>query len=325
MAWAEGSGVNRKMIADGVMERVRIATRGSALALRQANMIAADLRASLPGLAVELVTISTTGDRNRADAISTLGDGVFVRSVEVALLDGRAEIAVHSAKDIPTSETDEPERLVLAAFPTRADPRDVLISGIGADFASLPPDARLGTGSPRRAAVAKHLRGDLEVTLIRGNVDTRLRKLGEGEYDAIVLAAAGLARLNLLDRVSEYLDPAVWIPAPGQGILAVQCLRGSPIEQLLAPLDDASARAAITAERAVLRTLGTGCRTPVGAYAMVEGSRLWLRGMLLSPDGSRREVAEQRGSITDAEALGCSLARALIGAADFYDAGTATP
>jgi hydroxymethylbilane synthase len=313
------------MAPESMMDRVRIATRGSVLALRQANIVADDLRACLPGVRVELVTIDTTGDRNQAGAIPTLGDGVFVRGVEAALKNGRADIAVHSAKDIPSIE---PEGLVLAAFPRRADPRDVLVSRGGQGFDALPQGARLGTGSPRRAAMARHLRPDLDVTLIRGNVDTRLRKLDAGEYDAIVLAAAGLARLDLLDRVGEYLDPAAWIPAPGQGILAVQCRRGSPIEGLLAPLDDPAARAAITAERAVLRTLGSGCRTPVGAYAcMVDGDEgaLLLRGMLLSPDGSRREATVQRGNTADAEALGSALARELIGRAEFYEAGAVRP
>ena len=284
---------------------LRVATRGSTLALRQTDLVVHALRARWPGLAIELVTMRTAGDQNQAAPIPALGDGVFVRGVEAALLDGRADIAVHSAKDMPSAETPG---LTLAAFPPRADPRDVLVSRDGSTFARLPRGARLGTGSPRRAALALSLRPDLDVAHIRGNVDTRLRRLDDGEYDGIVLAAAGLARLGLLERVTEHLDPLVWAPAPGQGVVAVQCRRGDPAERLVAPLDDAPTRAAITAERAVLRRLGSGCRTPVGAYAWCVGGGLSVRGTLVSPDGRQTVTAEVRGDVAAAEGLGYELA-----------------
>jgi hydroxymethylbilane synthase len=272
-------------------------------------MVVDALRAAWPDLAVEVVTVRTTGDRDRQSPLATLGDGVFVRGVEAELLEGRADIAVHSAKDIPSAETPG---LVLAAFPRRGDPRDVLASRAGQTLANLPDGARLGTASPRRAALARSLRPDLDVQLIRGNVDTRLRKLREGEYDAIVLAAAGLDRMGLLGEVTEFLDPAGWIPAAGQGVLAVQCRAGDPAERLLAPLDDPDTRAAIAAERAVLRRLGSGCRTPVGAYGHIKDGMLILRGVLLAPDGSRVERAETGGGPADAERLGRELAETLM-------------
>jgi hydroxymethylbilane synthase len=284
---------------------VRIATRGSALALRQTEIVIEALRARWPDIEVEIVTVRTTGDQNQSAPIASLGDGVFVRGVEAELLEGRADVAVHSAKDIPTTEVPG---LTLAAFPARGDVRDVLVSRDGQPFASLPPAARLGTASPRRTALARSLRPDLDVTLIRGNVDTRLRKLRKGEYDAIVLAAAGLDRLGRLSEATELLDPTVWVPAAGQGALAVQCRAGSPVERLLAPLDDPTTSAAVTAERAVLRRLGSGCRTPVGAYAVSTDAVLKLCGILVTPDGSRTARAELQGPISDADRLGTALA-----------------
>jgi len=308
------------MSATGVpaLTRVRIATRGSALALRQTDLIAAALHEHWRGLAIELVTVRTVGDTNQAAPIPALGDGVFVRGVEAEILSGHADVAVHSAKDIPSGEQPG---LVLAAFPTRSDPRDVLVSSDGATFMSLRPGARLGTGSPRRAAIARSLRPDLDVALIRGNVDTRLRKLRAGEYDAIVLAAAGLARLGMLDLVSEYLDPTRWVPPPGQGVLAVQCRSDAALQQLLAPLDDVATRVAITAERAVLARLGSGCRTPVGAHARLQSDGLALHGVLLSPDGAHTVAASLLGKPADAQMLGTALAERLIKDAPFYERG----
>ena len=286
-----------------------MATRGSALALRQTELVVEALRACWPGLGIELVTVRTTGDRDQSAPIAALGDGVFVRGVEAELLAGRADVAVHSAKDLPTAE---PPGLVLAAFPPRGDPRDVLVSRKGGTLAGLPTGARLGTASPRRAALARALRPDLEVALIRGNVDTRLRKLHDGEYDALVLAAAGLERLDRAEQVSECLDPRSWVPAPGQGALVVQCRAGDATERLLAPLDDATTRAAVTAERAVLRRLGSGCRVPVGAYAWLDAGRLALRGMLIAPDGRRSVTAELHGDVADTERLGTAVADELM-------------
>ena len=295
---------------------VRIATRGSILALRQTEIVVAALRERWPGLDVETVVVRTTGDRNQSAPLATLGDGVFVRGVEAELIEGRADVAVHSAKDLPTTEVPG---LTLAAFLPRADPRDVLVSRDGSLFTALPAGARLGTSSPRRAAIARRLRPDLTIGPVRGNVDTRLRKLRDGEHDAIVLAAAGLERLAQADVVSEYLDPEVWVPAAGQGVLAVQCRAGDAAEALIAPLDDPATRAAITAERAVLRRLGSGCRTPAGVYGRLVDDALVLHGALIASDGSREARARHIGASVDAERLGAGVADALRSLAhDFF-------
>ena len=295
---------------------LRLASRGSALALEQTAIVDRLLRAQHPGLTTEVVMITTAGDANQSAPVTQLGDGAFVRGVEAALLDGSADVAVHSAKDVPSTETPG---LTLAAFPERADPRDVLVSRDGAAFARLPAGAKLGTSSPRRAALARSLRPDLEVLPIRGNVDTRLRKLRAGEYDALILAAAGLLRLGLADAVTEYLDPLVWLPAPGQGALAVQCRAGDPAEQLLVDIDHAATRAALTAERALLRRLGSGCRTPLGGYAWAVSGQLRLRAALLAPDGSRIVTSDRQAAPQGAEQLGTAVAGKLIAnGADIY-------
>ena len=303
------------MTAPGTV--LRLATRGSALALEQTAIVERLLRERHPGLATEVVTVTTAGDADQRAPIAQLGDGAFVRGVEAALLEGRADIAVHSAKDVPTTE---PVGLVLAAFPARADPRDVLVSRDGRPFADLPDGARLGTSSPRRAAIARSLRPDLEVVAVRGNVDTRLRKLAAGECDALLLAAAGLARMGLLDRVTELCDPTVWVPAAGQGVLAVQCRTGDPAERLLMEIDHPPTHAAVVAERAVLRRLGSGCRTPVGAHARAaEDGSLRLRAVLVSQDGGRLVTVERNGPAAGAEALGNAAAADLMReGADIY-------
>ncbi len=288
---------------------LRVATRGSALALKQTDLVVEALRALRPDLAVEIVAVRTVGDQNQTAPVTQLGDGAFVRGVEAALLDGRADIAVHSAKDIPSTETPG---LVLAAFPPRGDPRDALVSRDGHRLADLPRGARVGTGSPRRRAFLHALRPDLEVVPARGNVDTRLRRLREGAYDALILAAAGLERLGLGDVVTEYLDPDHWVPAAGQGALAVQCRADGPAAALIAALDHPPTRAAVAAERAVLRRLGSGCRVPVGVHGRVEGETLLLRGLLLAPDGRRSVTAERTGAPPEAEALGRALAEELL-------------
>jgi hydroxymethylbilane synthase len=288
---------------------LRIATRGSALALRQTEIVAEALRAAHPHVAIERVIVRTVGDQNQRAPVAQLGDGAFVRGVEAALLDGSADVAVHSAKDMPTIE---PPELVIAAFPERADPRDVLVSRGGQRFAELPVGARLGTGSPRRAAIVRMLRPDLDVQQIRGNIDTRLRELDAGVYDAIVLAAGGLARMGWLGRVTEYLNPAQWVPPAGQGALAVQCRGGSPVAELLSTIDHAPTRAAVTAERTLLRRLGAGCRVPVGAHGSVSDGVLTLDGVLLAPDGRERFTARARAQLADAVALGAAVADDLI-------------
>jgi hydroxymethylbilane synthase len=299
---------------------VRLASRGSALALEQTAIVARLLRDRHPGLVTEVVTVTTAGDADQRAPITQLGDGAFVRGVEAALLAGRADIAVHSAKDVPTTE---PAGLVLAAFPERADPRDTIVTHDGRPFAALPQGARLGTSSPRRAAIARSLRPDLEIVPVRGNVDTRLRKLAAGECDALVLAAAGLARMHLLDRVAEYCDPSVWVPAAGQGALAVQCRTDDAARTLLLAIDHPPTHAAIVAERAFLLRLGSGCRTPVGAHAKAaDHGSLRLRAVLVAPDGSRVVAVQRAGPATGAEALGRDVADDLMReGADIYRVG----
>ena len=291
---------------------LRVATRGSALALEQVAIVERLLRAAHADLALEVVPVTTAGDANQSAPIAQIADGAFVRGVEAALLEGRADVAVHSAKDVPTTE---PPGLTLAAFPARADARDAIISRDGRGFAELPSGARLGTSSPRRAAIARSLRPDLDVVQIRGNVDTRLHKLRAGEYDAIVLAAAGLERMGLNEQVTEYCDPAVWVPAAGQGALAVQCRGGDPAESLLAAADDGPTRTAITTERAVLRRLGSGCRTPVGIHATAtDRSGVWsisVSAALFSPDGRRTIIVRTEGE-DDAEQIGTGTADELL-------------
>jgi hydroxymethylbilane synthase len=269
-----------------VAERVRIGTRGSALALRQAGMVAAGLRRAWPGLAVDLVVIRTSGDRlAQAHLAEVGGKGLFVKEIEEALLDGRVEVAVHSLKDLPSAI---PHGLTLAAFPPREEPRDVLVSGRAAAVADLPAAARVGTSSPRRRVQLLALRRDLAVEPIRGNVETRLRKLDEGAYDAIVLAAAGLRRLGIERADATLVSPDEMLPAVGQGTLAVEVREADgETAKLVATLDDASTRAATEAERAFLAAMGGTCTTPLAAHAWFEEGRLRLSAFVATPDGGR--------------------------------------
>lgn len=273
---------------------IRIATRGSALAMAQARLVVDLLVARHPGRQFVLEPMTTHGDRATAMPLAeSEHEGVFVKDLERALLDGRAELAVHSAKDLPTAETDG---LVIAAYPERADARDVLVSRGGGGLADLPRGARVGTGSPRRAAQLRQQRPDLRVETIRGNVDTRLRKLADGAVDALVLAAAGLERLGRTDVHAVLLEPAVMLPAPGQGALAVQARSGSEAAALAASIDELAVRRAVLAERAVLRGLGGGCLSAIGVLAQSVGDELELSAVVLANDGSRmiRSVARGR-------------------------------
>jgi hydroxymethylbilane synthase len=252
---------------------LRLGTRGSALALAQSGMIADDLRAL--GAAVELVVIRTTGDDRPPNTV--WGEGAFVMALEAALLDGRIDVAVHSAKDVPTAQDP---RLAIAAYPPREDPRDALVCReAGRTLATLPAGATVGTDSPRRAAFLRAHRPDLHTRPLHGNVDTRLRKLAAGEADALVLAVAGLKRLGMESRISEPLPADVALPAPGQGALAVQVRADDPVARSLAArLDDPATRAAVEAERAFLRASGGGCRAPLGALATLDGDTLTIHG-----------------------------------------------
>jgi hydroxymethylbilane synthase len=279
-----------------------IGSRGSQLALWQARWI----QARLPGS--EIVVIKTTGDRITAPALPEVSvKGMFTKEIEEALLDGRIDVAVHSLKDLPT-EIDP--RLTLAAIPPREEVRDALL---GHTLASLPGGARVGTSSLRRASQLLHLRPDLQVENIRGNVDTRLRKLEAGRYDALVLAAAGLRRLGLGHRIAELLDPEVMCPAIGQGALAVEARTDDPATRAaLAPLEDHAARTAVTAERALLAALGGGCRVPIGGTARITNGRLHLAGLVASPDGTRLVRVGLEGPISDPAELGRRAAAALL-------------
>ena len=285
------------------MKRVRIATRGSALALAQAGGVARALEAAL-GCETELVKVVTTGDRLAEVSLARLGGkGLFVKEIEEALLDGRADLAVHSAKDLPARVHPG---LVLAAFPPRADPRDALVGRhAGAKLAALPPRARVGTGSARRASQLHALRPDVEVVALRGNVDTRLRRLVERELDAVLLACAGLERLGRTEVIHERIDPAVLLPAVGQGTLALQTRAGDGLERALDALDDPLARACLAAERAFLVGLEGDCNVPLAALAEPGADgRLRLRALVASLDGAQVARSEQWAPLAQAESAG---------------------
>jgi hydroxymethylbilane synthase len=283
-----------------------IGSRGSQLALWQARWIQARLESM--GEQCRLEIIRTTGDKITDVALSKVGaKGLFTKEIEEALLAGTIDLAVHSLKDMPT---ELPAGLTLAAIPEREDPRDALV---GHKLAELAAGARVGTSSLRRAAQLRALRPDLEIENIRGNLDTRLRKLDEGRYDAIVLASAGLRRLGWDNRIAELLDPQVMCPAVGQGALAVETRADNgPAFQISKRLEHAQTRVAVTAERAVLASLGGGCQVPIGAHATVEGGRLQLRAIVVSPDGSQVIRRQSSGRVAEAETLGRSLGEELL-------------
>lgn len=295
---------------------LRIGTRASRLATTQAGHVAEQIRARL-GREVELVEISTEGDRSQVESTPLAGmstTGVFVSALRDALLDGRVDVAVHSLKDVPTYPA---EGIALVATPTREDPRDVVVARDGLTLGELPVGSRVGTGSPRRAAQLHALGLGLEITGLRGNVDTRIGKVRSGELDAVVLARAGLARIGRLDEVTEVLDPLQMLPAPGQGALAVECRTGDPLAaELAAALDDPHTRAAVTAERAVLATLEGGCSAPIGALAeVVEGEdemELWVRAVALSLDGALSVRMSATGAPDDAEGVGTRLGEEML-------------
>jgi hydroxymethylbilane synthase len=304
---------------------IRIGTRASLLATTQARSVA-DLVAARLGREVELVEVTTEGDRSAAPLATLGGTGVFVTALREALLEDRVDVAVHSLKDLPTLAATG---IALAAVPTREDPRDVVVARDGLTLGELPVGSRVGTGSPRRAAQLHALGLGLEVSDIRGNVDTRLAKVRSGEYDAVVLARAGLARIGRLDEVTEVLDPLQMLPAPGQGALAVEGRAGDPLVRELAALDDPASRAAITAERAVLATLEGGCAAPIGVLAEVaegdDGDELWVRAVAMSPDGTLAVRMSASGSPQDAADLGARLATDMLaeGAGELTDAPVA--
>lgn len=303
-------------------ERVRIGTRGSRLALCQAELVAGALRRAWPGLVVELVPIRTSGDRLATAQLATVGGkGLFVKEIEEALRDGRVELAVHSLKDLPAGL---PDGLVLAAFPERDDARDALVSRRGGGLEALPAGGRVGTSSLRRRVQLLARRPDLDVEPVRGNVETRLRKLDEVPYDAVVVAAAGLRRLALAPPEMTLLEPEVMLPAVGQGVLAVEA-REDDVEtrELAAPVDDPVTRAAAEAERAFLRLVGGSCTTPLGAYARPTGEGLRLDAFVATPDGRRLLRDGETGEAACPAELGRRVAERMLaaGAAEIVRAG----
>jgi len=290
--------------------RIVIATRESALAMWQARHIQARLGELYPALQVDLLGMTTEGDRTLGTSLARIGGkGLFVKELEDALARGEADIAVHSMKDVPM---DLQAGHVLAAIPERADPRDAFVSNRYSSLALLPAGARIGTSSLRRESQLRALRPDLAVEPLRGNVPTRLRKLDEGNYDAILLAAAGLKRLGLAERITALLPTDESLPAAGQGALGIECRAArDDVRSLLAPLEHASTALCVRAERAVSRTLAGSCNVPLAAYAEMSGSDMRLRGYVGAPDGSRVARAMIEGDAQDAEALGVALAQRL--------------
>ncbi|HEV7205855.1 MAG TPA: hydroxymethylbilane synthase [Jatrophihabitans sp.] len=293
-----------------VTRTLRVGTRASALARTQTDLIANAL-----GVPFEIVPIVTEGDRSSAALTQIGGTGVFVSALRTALLEDRIDVAVHSYKDLPTAPADG---IVVAAVPAREDARDALIARDNLTLGELPPGSRVGTGAPRRAAQLNALGLGLEIVPIRGNVDTRVRKVTEGELDGVVLAYAGLRRLGRADEITEILDPIQVLPAPAQGALAIECRASdqSAID-VLSALDHADTRATVTAERALLAALEAGCSAPVGALAEVaEGDdgvlEVFLRGSVTAIDGSAAVRLSATGPTTDAEGVGRRLAAELI-------------
>lgn len=294
--------------------KLRLGTRGSRLARAQSGLVADALVAKARDMGleldVELVTITTSGDTMRGSLVGLSQTGVFVAAVRDAVLAGECDLAVHSLKDIPTAEHPE---LELAAIPQRGDARDVLCAN-GALLRDLPPGAKVGTGSPRREAQLRLLRPDLDVQPLRGNVDTRLARVGE-DLDAVVLAAAGLSRLDRLDSASEIFDTEAMAPAPGQGALAIEISPDAPAEwaDVVRALDHDDTRAAVTAERSLLGVLDAGCSAPVGAHATVEAGQLTLRARVIDARGTLTLNEVARGPVSEAAALGRSAGWALLG------------
>lgn len=293
------------------MNLVRIATRKSALALWQANFVKAELEAAHPGLQVELVPMSTQGDKILDTPLAKIGGkGLFVKELETAMLEGRADIAVHSMKDVPV---DFPEGLMLHTICQREDPRDAFVSNTYQQLADLPQGAVVGTSSLRRQCQIKAMRPDLQIKDLRGNVNTRLAKLDAGEFDAIILASAGLIRLGFEARIASFLEVGTSLPANGQGAVGIECRSDDLIvQQLLAPLEHQETRICVLAERAMNRKLQGGCQVPIGAFAVLQQNELWLRGLVGQLDGSEILRSEIKGEATQAEQLGTQLAEQLL-------------
>ncbi len=300
------------------MKRLRIGSRGSALAVWQANFVAERLREAA-GVECEIVRIRTSGDHLQTASVTkplpeysagNVAKGIFIKELEDALLAGSIDLAVHSMKDVPT---ETPSGLAFPAITQREDPRDCLISRGGRTMKTLPYGARVGTSSLRRQAQLRHRRPDLEIADLRGNVDTRIKKLESGDFDAIVLAMAGVNRLGLEGKITQVLDEEVMLPAVGQGALGIETrVNDAETERVAATLDHAETRACISAERAVLRKLQGGCQIPLGALAHVRGETLHLEAAVFSPRGSAHVQSSDEGPVTEAAAVGERLGASLI-------------
>ena len=290
---------------------VRIATRKSALALWQAEFVKAQLEHFHDDVRVELVPMSTQGDIILDTPLAKIGGkGLFVKELEQAMLDGRADIAVHSMKDVPVEFPDDLELHVICE---REDPRDAFVSNNFANIDALPQGAIVGTSSLRRQCQIRAMRPDLEIRDLRGNVNTRLAKLDSGQYDAIILAAAGLIRLEMGERIRDFIEPEVSLPANGQGAVGIECRIDDEVTKaLLAPLEHSETRIRVNAERAMNRHLEGGCQVPIGAYALVDGEQVHLRGLVGAIDGSEILRDEISGHVDDAEKLGIELAKKLL-------------
>ncbi|MCH8162414.1 MAG: hydroxymethylbilane synthase [Chloroflexi bacterium] len=304
---------------------ITVGTRGSPLAMRQTELVVASLRAQDPEAQIEIKQIKTQGDRDQRASLTNIGgQGVFVKELEAAILAGDIDVAVHSLKDVPSEIAPG---LTLAAYPERADPRDTLVSRDGKTLAELPAGARIGTGSRRRAVQLLALRSDIEPVDIRGNVDTRIRKVDEGEYHAAVLAQAGLERLGLAERASQVFDAEELLPSVGQGALVIEARAGdAALLELLASISHDATRLACETERAFMARLGGGCQLPFGAYAEIEGDSLRFRGFVADDEGHRLLRGELRVPIEEAGSVGTRLAERLLneGAAEFMVAAEAS-
>ena len=289
---------------------VRVGTRGSALAIAQTEEVVSALSGAWPEVRFEIVRITPVGDRRKSAPLLSLGRGAFAKGVEEWLLDGRVDMAVHSAKDMPTTL---PEGLVIAAYPERKDARDVIVNRFGAGFFDLPEGASLGTSSPRRSGQLLAARADIEIVPIRGNVDTRMSRVGEDDLDGVALAAAGLERLGRISEATEFLEPELCVPDAGQGALAVEILaEDEGMRDMVEAVNHPPTWAAVTAERAFVDAIGGGCRVPVAAYAVPGDECLDIMTMACLPDGSRIYRKRLRASDSDAVAAGREAARSLM-------------
>mgnify|MGYP005987741207 FL=1 len=295
------------------MTTVRIATRKSALALWQAEYVKAQLEHFHQDITVELVPMTTKGDIILDTPLAKVGGkGLFVKELEVAMLEGRADIAVHSMKDVPV---DFPEGLGLEVICPREDPRDAFVSNTYANLSDLPKGAIVGTSSLRRQCQLKATRPDLDIRDLRGNVNTRLKKLDEGQYDAIILASAGLIRLKMSDRIAQYIEPEEMLPANGQGAVGIECrVNDDTIKALLAPLECNTTRIRVLTERAMNKALEGGCQVPIASYSVIsaDGKNVHLRGLVGAIDGSEMIESEITGPVEQGEALGNTLAQELL-------------